>query len=93
MHVMQKLRKNSAKITQKLRKNYAYVCKLHNLHYYAAPTLLMDSESGAPPGNWLRQIGNSDRHCHRWLEFNLEMKASELGTATDGVEGLCLGVY
>ena len=37
---MQKLRKleNYAK---KLRKNYAYVCKLHNLHYYAPPTLLM----------------------------------------------------
>ena len=39
-------RKNYAKITQKLRKkklrkNYAYVCKLHNLHYYAPPTLLM----------------------------------------------------
>ena len=39
---MQKLCKNYAKITQKkLRKNYAYVCKLHNLHYYAPPTLLM----------------------------------------------------
>jgi len=36
--IMQKLRKNYAK---KLRKNYAYVCKLHNLHYYAPPTLLM----------------------------------------------------
>ena len=40
--IMQKLCKNYAKITQKkLRKNYAYVCKLHNLHYYAPPTLLM----------------------------------------------------
>ena len=40
--ITQKLRKNYAKITQKkLRKNYAYVCKLHNLHYYAPPTLLM----------------------------------------------------
>ena len=43
---MQKLCKNYAKITQKLRKknyakNYACVCKLHNLHYYAPPTLLM----------------------------------------------------
>jgi len=39
---MQKLCKNYAKITQKkLRKNYAYVCKLHNLYYYAPPTLLM----------------------------------------------------
>ena len=38
------VRKNYAKITQKkLRKNYAYVCKLHNLHYYAPPTLLMNS--------------------------------------------------
>ena len=40
--ITQKLRKNYAKITQKkLRKNYTYVCKLHNLHYYAPPTLLM----------------------------------------------------
>ena len=43
--IIQKLRRNYAryaKITQKkLRKNYAYVCKLHNLHYYAPPTLLM----------------------------------------------------
>ena len=40
--IMQKLCKNYAKIMQKkLRKNYAYVCKLHNLHYYAPPTLLM----------------------------------------------------
>ena len=39
---MHKLRKNYAKITQKkLRKNYAYVCKLHNLDYYAPHTLLM----------------------------------------------------
>ena len=43
--IMHKLCKNYAKITQKLRKkNYAkitHVCKLHNLHYYAPPTLLM----------------------------------------------------
>ena len=42
MQVMQNLCKNYAKITQKkLRKNFACVCKLHNLHYYAPPTLLM----------------------------------------------------
>ena len=35
---MQKLRKITLK---KLRENYEYVCKLHNLHYYAPPTLLM----------------------------------------------------
>ena len=50
MHKLCTLCKNYAKITQKLRKNYAkklhknyaYVCKLHNLHYYAPPTLLME---------------------------------------------------
>ena len=42
MHVTQKLcthyaktMQKSRKIIKKLRKNYAYVCKLHNLHYYA----------------------------------------------------------
>ena len=43
---MQKLCKNYAK---KLRKIYAYVCKLHNLHYNALPTvaLLMGPGPGA----------------------------------------------
>ena len=45
-HRLCTLCKNYAKITQKkLRKNYAYVCKLHNLHYYAPPTLLMSGLS------------------------------------------------
>ena len=52
--IMQKLCKNYAKITQKkLRKNYAYVCKLHNLHYYAPPTLLMDATR---PSSWSSAI-------------------------------------
>ena len=52
---MQKLCKNYAKITQKkLRKDYAYVCKLHNLHYYAPPTLLMDGISRDIPLQILR---------------------------------------
>ena len=54
---MQKLCKNYAKLRKKLRKNYAYVCKLHNLHFYAPPTLLMglaesrsESDHRAGPG-------------------------------------------
>ena len=54
MHVMQKLPKNYAKITQKLRKkitqNYAYVCKLHNLHMMHPPTLLMKINAFYIPG-------------------------------------------
>ena len=43
--IMQKLYKNYAKITpKKLYKNYANVCKLHALHYYAPPTLLMQRQ-------------------------------------------------
>ena len=53
MHITQKLRKitqNYAKLrknyAKKLRKNYAYVCNLHNLHYYAPPALLMMVSGG-----------------------------------------------
>ena len=35
-YARQKLRKIRQNYAKKLRKNYAYVCKLHNLHYYAA---------------------------------------------------------